>query len=265
MGRCARLRRLLEHRALVLGVRRHRRVELGHEIGAPPQLGVDVPHAACVRLRAAIRRLTSSTAAMTAMATICDDDPDQHPREATSATSAGRIAVASRRRAAGSKPATSSAGVQRSARSRRPALAASQPTIARGSAPPARSSRETDRAVALREALAVVAEQQRDVRMAGDRREAEQLVEPQLAAGRGEQIGPPHDVRHALGGVVDHDRQLVGDHAVAAPHDDVAARLRERLVLRAEQVVDEVGLAVHAHAQRRGAAVRHAPRALAAR
>ena len=54
----------------------------------------------------------------------------------------------------------------------------------------------------------------------------------------------------ALGGVVDDDGQLVGDDAVAAAHDDVARRRLEPLALRPGDVVAELDLALHAHAQR---------------
>ncbi len=106
------------------------------------------------------------------------------------------------------------------------ARAVGQPADKRARVGPARAQlREADGAVTLGEALAVVAEQQGHVGVAGHGRQPEQLVEPQLAGRRGQQVGAAHDVRDPLIGVVDDDRELVGDDPVAAPQDDVAARV----------------------------------------
>ena len=60
----------LDHRALVLGVGGHRRGQLRHEVGAAPELRVDVaPGRGEVRLRAEIRRLSRSTTATATTAT----------------------------------------------------------------------------------------------------------------------------------------------------------------------------------------------------
>ena len=178
---------------------------------------------------------------------------------------AGSTRVASRSSAPGSKRSISCAGVQGSGASRRPALKASRPDdrprIGAGFA----QLRQAHRSVALGQALAVVAEHQRDVRVAGHRSEPEQLVEPDLACRRGEQIGSAHDVADALVRVVDHDGQLVGDDAVAPAHHDVARRRLEHLALRPHDVVAELDLAVHAHAQRGRAPGRDASRALGRR
>ncbi len=72
-------------------------------------------------------------------------------------------------------------------------------------------------------------------------------------------------MRHTLGGVVDDDGELIGDHAVAAAHDDVARLALEQLALRTGDVVAKLHRALHAHAQRRLAPVRAPQRALARR
>ncbi len=97
---------------------------------------------------------------------------------------------------------------------------------------------EPDGAVPLGQSLAVRTEQQGDVRVAGHRLEREQAIELELAAGRLLEVGAAHHARDALVGIVDDHGELVGDHAVAAAHDDVPAG------------------AVQAHAERRGAAER---------
>ena len=62
--------------------------------------------------------------------------------------------------------------------------ARASPTTAAGSAPPRAQLREPDGAVALREPLAVGAEQQRDVRVAGDGPSPSSSVEPELTRRR---------------------------------------------------------------------------------
>ena len=100
---------------------------------------------------------------------------------------------------------------------------------ARGSAPPSRNSVEADRAVALGEALAVGAEQQRDVRVRRRRAEAEQRRSSAIwRAVEASRSSPRSDMGHALRRVVHHDGQLVGDDAVGPAHHDVAARRAQR-------------------------------------
>ena len=55
------------------------------------------------------------------------------------------------------------------------------------------------------------------------RGEAQQLMQPDLTRGRAQQIAAAHNFGDTLKGVVDHDGQLVGKHAVRAANDEVAA------------------------------------------
>jgi len=61
------------------------------------------------------------------------------------------------------------------------------------------------------------------------RRQAQPLLQKDLARCGVEQVGAPHDVRDALVGVVDHDGQLVGEVAVGAQQHEVADLAREVL------------------------------------
>lgn len=46
------------------------------------------------------------------------------------------------------------------------------------------------------------------------RRQPQELLKIQLPGGGGQQVRPPDHLRHTHGGVVHHDRQLIGKHAV---------------------------------------------------
>ncbi len=222
----------------MLGVRGDGLVELGHEIGAPlaaRRRRRPRPSACgCARVSAGCRagsrwrrpppRARRRSRSARQRGYQCS--PPGSMRAGARATS-GRIEA--RRRARPACTARRARAALRCARASRRARA--------GSAPCPRSSVEADCAVALRQSLAVVAEQQRHVGVARDGRQPEQLVEPELARRRGEQIGSADDVRDALRRIVDDDCELVGDDAVAAPQHDVAARALEQLVLRALQVV----------------------------
>jgi hypothetical protein len=47
-------------------------------------------------------------------------------------------------------------------------------------------------------------------------------IEQQLAEGRAEQIGAAHHLGDPLGGVIDHDGELVGRNVVLSPDDEIA-------------------------------------------
>src|SRR5690606_12217482 len=87
---------------------------------------------------------------------------------------------------------------------------------------------ERARAVLLRELLAVVADDDRHMEIAGCR-QAEPLLQADLARGGCRQVGAPHDVGDPGRAVVDDDRELVGPDPVRAKEDEVAAALRQRL------------------------------------
>ena len=94
----------------------------------------------------------------------------------------------------------------------------------------------------------------------GRRLEAKQPREVGLSRGGFQKIAPAHHLIHAHEPIVDHDGQLVGEHAVAALHEEVAAFVGEHFFLRAVGEVAElyracgVVLAGHAQTRRRGAA-----------
>ena len=47
-------------------------------------------------------------------------------------------------------------------------------------------------------------------------------IEQQLAEGRAEQIGAAHHLGDPLGGVIDHDSELVGRNVVFSPDNEIA-------------------------------------------
>ena len=237
----------------------HRRVELGHEIGAAPQLGVDVaPGGAACGCARVIRRLTSSTTQRRRRSATSAATTQISTQRGYQRSAAGSMRVGSRAQRGGVE-AGDELGRRAAARARssRPALCREPADDRARIGAAARAARRgRPRRGAWRGA-------RRRRRAAAGRAHgrarassAEQLVEPQLAAGRGEQVGAAHDVRDALGGVVDDDGQLVGDDAVAAAHDDVAARALERSRCGPSRSSRNVDLALHAHAQRRRAAER---------
>ena len=187
--------------------------------------------------RSARRRSSASTSPQAALRAVAgarqavveqhgEDDDDRHDRCSSPDQHAARLpaqlvridARGSRGQRGGSKRSTSSAGRARARGcSSSPALCASQPTSARGSAPRARSSASPTAPWRFASRSPSGAEQQRDVRVARARASSpSSSVEPELTRRRVEQIGAAHDVRDALGRVVDDDRELVGDDAVAA-------------------------------------------------
>ena len=103
-----------------------------------------------------------------------------------------------------------------------------------GRQPLLREVGEGDGAVALGEAGAVGAEDERDV---GPQRspQAEEVAEQGLCGGRGQQVVAADDLLDPLLAVVDDDREVVGDDAVAAAEDDVVGDLGAGAV---EAVVD---------------------------
>jgi hypothetical protein len=58
------------------------------------------------------------------------------------------------------------------------------------------------------------------------RRQAEQRLQQAVDVGGGVEVAAAHDVRHALGGVVDRHREMVADRRVLAGEHDVAEGLR---------------------------------------
>src|SRR5690606_36988017 len=72
------------------------------------------------------------------------------------------------------------------------------------------------------------------------------MIEPQLAWRGVQEVGSANDVGHPLGNIVHDYRQLVGDNAVAAADDEVAAAALQRLTDLALQAADEAqGALIH--------------------
>jgi len=82
-------------------------------------------------------------------------------------------------------------------------------------------------------------------------RDAERLLQVDLAGGRREQVRAPHDRRDVLCGVVDDHGELVGGDAVRAAHDEITD-VRRSEALRPAHTVLELGdhRVVGAHPQR---------------
>lgn len=76
-------------------------------------------------------------------------------------------------------------------------------------------------AVAFRQSLTAVAQQQRQMDETG-RREVQQLCHIQLLGRRQEQVAPPHHLINPHQGIVDDDGQLVGPSPVLTADDEVA-------------------------------------------
>jgi len=74
----------------------------------------------------------------------------------------------------------------------------------------------------------------------GRRGQAEGVLQQQLAGGVVGEVFAAHDVGHALGGVVDHHRELVGPQAVGPQQHEVAHLAGHVLLLRAEAPVGPV-------------------------
>ena len=64
-------------------------------------------------------------------------------------------------------------------------------------------------------------------------------IKQQLAKSRTEQVGPPHDFGDPHGGIVDHDRELIGRHLIFAPDDEIAEVDPGRGALPPGPAVDE--------------------------
>ena len=72
------------------------------------------------------------------------------------------------------------------------------------------------------------------------RGQLERAIEEQLPKSRAEQIGTAHHLGDALGGIVDHDRELVGRDVVLAPdHKITKVRARHR-VLRTGTLIEKL-------------------------
>ena len=54
--------------------------------------------------------------------------------------------------------------------------------------------------------------------------QAQAPLQQDLARGAAQQVGAAHDVGDALGGIVDHDRQLICEQTVATAQDEVTDR-----------------------------------------
>ena len=81
-------------------------------------------------------------------------------------------------------------------------------------------------------------------------REAEQLIQPDLARRTADEIVPAHDLGHAGQAVIHHDRQLIRKHAIRPPDDEVAALLGKRFsVIAVHAVRERDGSLGHAHAR----------------
>ncbi len=76
--------------------------------------------------------------------------------------------------------------------------------------------------MALGQALAVRTDHQWDVEEAGAGN-AKQVVEQRLVNGAGEEVIAAHDFFNSLVGIIDDNRKVVGNGAVATAHDDVVS------------------------------------------
>jgi hypothetical protein len=95
-----------------------------------------------------------------------------------------------------------------------------------------------------------------------ERRQGEPALQRALPRGTVEQVGAAHDVRDALGVIVDDHCELVGIHAIAPPHDHVAESGERVFAMALPGVLPGLDRGViDAQAQRGGAG---AGRALAA-
>ncbi len=92
-------------------------------------------------------------------------------------------------------------------------------------------------AVAFGEPGAIRTEHERHVRVS-HLGQAEQPLELALRADRGEEVGAAHHLADLLVGVVEHDRELVAELAVGAPHHHV---LRHHLLAAEHEILDRLG------------------------
>ena len=69
------------------------------------------------------------------------------------------------------------------------------------------------------------------------RRQAQQMIEIQLAGGRVQQVSAPHHLRHAHGGIIHHHSQLVGEHPVGPPQQKIPAVCRQIFLVSAHVAV----------------------------
>ena len=92
--------------------------------------------------------------------------------------------------------------------------------------------------MALGEAGSLVIGHQRAM-VEGGRRQGKGAVEQELARGGDKQIRPANHFGDLHGGVIDHDRQLIGGDAVGPPHDEVAKVAARDELLRTESSVEE--------------------------
>ncbi len=98
------------------------------------------------------------------------------------------------------------------------------------------------------------------------RAKSERALQGDLARRRGQQVGAAHDVADALRRVVDHHRELIGEHAVGALDDEIADVALEALLLSALQAVVKADrLRVHAQPPGRRAGWRRGGAAAGAR
>ena len=100
---------------------------------------------------------------------------------------------------------------------------------------------ERPRAAGFRKLLAGALEKQRQVRIAR-RREAKSALEGDLPSRALQKICATHDVGYSLAGIVHHDRELVGKHAVPAAHDHIAQFAHGKRDRSLETVVECDGL-----------------------
>src|SRR5262245_16622023 len=69
------------------------------------------------------------------------------------------------------------------------------------------------------------------------RSQAELFVEEELPRRGRDKIVAAHNLRYALGGIVHHDRKLIGGRPRGFPHDKVAANFTKTERLRSEKAV----------------------------
>ena len=87
--------------------------------------------------------------------------------------------------------------------------------------PCARKVAQTEGIVTLGETFADAVRNQRQM-AEFRRRQLQDAIEKQLAKSRAEQVRAAHDFGDPLGGVVDHDGELVGRNVVLSPNDEIA-------------------------------------------
>jgi hypothetical protein len=91
---------------------------------------------------------------------------------------------------------------------------------------------------ALGEPFPLFIDDQRDVRERWDRK-TERLVEEDLPCCGGEQVSASHHLIDLHQGIIDHYRELIGEDAIGAAHNEIANRLLHVLLLWTDHQINE--------------------------